>query len=111
MERNKKDVIQKNDSFPWKISDHSLGLRSEIESDRMYGHYKPTYHENIVTAGSSYRFHSPYELPFHKTKEHISEMDVTTQFFITPQISYLSESLMNDSIERWKDFSEIFGMY
>lgn len=99
MDRFKKYATPSNESYPWKTNDHALGLYSRI-NHRAYSGYQPTYHENIVMDGSSYRFHSPYELPFFKTKEHISEIERTTQFPVLARISYLDESLMEDSIER-----------
>lgn len=99
MDRDKVYAIRNNASFPWRTNDHALGLRSLINL-KGYSKYEPTYHENFVTDGSSYRFHSPYEFPYHKTSEHISQLKAETQFIITPQISYLGESLMEDNIER-----------
>lgn len=92
-------TITNNESYPWKTADHALGFWSEINL-KSSSRYKPTYHENFVTDGSSYRFHSPYELPFYRINEHVSEMNSKTQFLITPQISLLGDSLMDDSIEK-----------
>lgn len=86
MDRIKKFTVPNNASYPWKTNDHTLGFWSRI-NHHSSSKYRPTYHENIVTDGSSYRFHSPFELPFYKTYEHISEIDSETQFFITSQIS------------------------
>lgn len=87
-----------NESYPWKTSDRALGFYSEI-NHRTLSSYEPKYHENFVTDGSSYRFHSPYELPFYRTNEHISEINARAQFLVAPQISYLGDSLMGDSVE------------
>lgn len=73
--------------------------------------YQPTYHENFVTDGSSYRFHSPFEFPLHKTNEFISESRKSTWISVTPQISYLGESLIEESIERFDKFLESLGMF
>lgn len=88
-----------NASFPWRTNDHALGLYSEVNL-ATYGDYKATYHESMVTDGSSYRFHSPYELPFSKTVEYISEPAKIIQFLVSPRISFLGESLMNDEIKK-----------
>lgn len=93
-----------NASYPWKTEDHTLGFWSHISVNSSSLFKAPTYHENFVKDGSSYRLHSPYELPYYKTNEHIGQINVETQFLVTPQISMLGETLLGESIERCDNF-------
>lgn len=95
-----KKALPNNATFPWKTEDHVLGLRSQVHLDTFDKDFKITYHENFVNDGSSYRFHSPYELPFHETTEYNSQMLAELQFLVTPQISQLDQSLHSYSAER-----------
>lgn len=94
-----KQALHNNASFPWKTNDHLLGLHSQVQLDTYDRDWNITYHENFVNDGSSYRFHSPYELPFHETNEYSSQQ-VALQFFVTPQILHLDESLRSYNVEK-----------
>lgn len=100
MMREYKEALPNNATFPWKTKDHVLGLRSQVHLDTFDRDFKITYHKNFVTDGSSYRFHSPYELPFHETTEYSSQMLAALQFLVTPQISHLDWSLHGYSVEK-----------
>lgn len=97
-------VTPNNATFPWTTDHHSNGFVSHLGLRSLYDDInsgvKQTYHESLVYEGSSYRFHSPFELPFHKTSEYTSDVTVKIQFFVTPKISYLGESLLNYGVER-----------
>lgn len=89
-----------NQTYPWKTIDSRRGFYSLIKLKSTKIDVTKKSLNSYTFQGSSYRFHNPHELPFLQTFEFISHTESYLQYFVTPKIPTLGDTIVNYGLER-----------
>jgi hypothetical protein len=92
-------AIDKNETYPWKTEDHTLGLHAHVNLlpsfiDEFESH--PSYE----FFGINYQFHDPFELPSDENPRFVSHVGNSLLFFVATEFTELGETLTNYKVDK-----------